>query len=183
MNQASAEQAAKDVVTTPQAAAPEVVKNEPVAATAQPLVIEKPAALKKATPKSKVALKAATKNTKKQETAAKPAKLKQPLAEPAIKSDADAKPDSAEQPKAESPVKAKKSPPKKQKLMRDSFTLPESDYAIFAILKQRALDNGIEVKKSELLRASLAMLAKVGDAELITAIGLVERIKTGRPKK
>lgn len=80
-------------------------------------------------------------------------------------------------------AKTKKHPPAKPKLVRDSFTLPEDDYALFASLKQRALAGGAEVKKSELLRAGLAMLARADDAEFLKAIGLVERIKTGRPKK
>lgn len=86
----------------------------------------------------------------------------------------------AEPPK---PAKAKKHAPAKPKLVRDSFTLPEDDYARFASLKQRALKGGVEVKKSELLRAGLAMLARADDAEFLKAVGLVERIKTGRPKK
>jgi len=77
----------------------------------------------------------------------------------------------------------KKQTPKKVKLIRDSFSIPETDYVLFATLKQRALAAGIDVKKSEVLRAALATLAKLDDAALVTAIGLVERIKTGRPKK
>ena len=77
----------------------------------------------------------------------------------------------------------KKQTPKKIKLIRDSFSIPETDYVLFATLKQRALAAGIDVKKSEVLRAALATLAKLDDAALVAAIGLVERIKTGRPKK
>ena len=86
----------------------------------------------------------------------------------------------AEPPKA---TKVKRHAPAKPKLIRDSFTLPENDYALFASLKQRALEGGAEAKKSELLRAGLAMLARADDAEFLKAVGLVERIKTGRPKK
>ena len=73
--------------------------------------------------------------------------------------------------------------PKKVKLSRDSFSIPENEYALFSTLKQRALAAGVDVKKSEVLRTALATLAKLDDAALVTAIGLVERIKTGRPKK
>jgi hypothetical protein len=68
-------------------------------------------------------------------------------------------------------------------MVRDSFTIPDTDYALFATLKQRALKAGVEAKKSEILRAAIATLAKLDDAELVKAMGLVERIKTGRPKK
>lgn len=79
--------------------------------------------------------------------------------------------------------RAKKQAPKKPKLVRDSFTIPEADYALFATLKQRALTAGIDVKKSEILRAAMITLANLNNAGFAKAIGLVERIKTGRPKK
>ena len=72
---------------------------------------------------------------------------------------------------------------KKPKLIRDSFTLPETDFGLFATIRQRALSSGIEVKKSEVLRAAVVALAKLDDPELISALGMIERIKTGRPKK
>jgi hypothetical protein len=49
----------------------------------------------------------------------------------------------------------KKQTPKKIKLIRDS-SIPETDYVLFATLKQRALAAGIDVKKSEVLCAALA---------------------------
>lgn len=81
------------------------------------------------------------------------------------------------------PGRHKKPGAKKARLVRDSFTFPESEYALFASLKQRALAAGGEIKKSELVRAGLAMLDKLGDAELLKVLAKVERIKTGRPKK
>ena len=73
--------------------------------------------------------------------------------------------------------------PKKAKLVRDSFTFPEDDYALFASLKQRALNAGREIKKSELLRAGLATLTAMSDGDLLATLDGVERIKTGRPSK
>jgi len=43
--------------------------------------------------------------------------------------------------------KAKKIVPKKPKLVRDSFTFPENDYALLAELKQRALKAGLRSKR------------------------------------
>ena len=80
-------------------------------------------------------------------------------------------------------ARPKKASSKKARLVRDSFTFPENDYALFATLKQRALAAGGEIKKSELVRAGLALLNKLDDAELARVLGKVERIKTGRPKK
>ena len=72
---------------------------------------------------------------------------------------------------------------KKPKLVRDSFTFPAADYALFGSLKQRALKAGHEVKKSELLRAGLAALAELSDSALLTAVQAIDRLKPGRPAK
>ncbi|MGF6778625.1 hypothetical protein [Paraburkholderia sp. GAS334] len=72
---------------------------------------------------------------------------------------------------------------KKEKVVRDSFTMPKSDYAKIATLKQKCLDAGISVKKSELLRAGLLLLASTPDKRLLAAVSAVETIKTGRPAK
>lgn len=79
--------------------------------------------------------------------------------------------------------KKKKDGTRKQKQVRDSFTLPEADYALFAALKARCLARGVEVKKSELLRAALRQLAGLDDVVLAALMGEIEKIKTGRPSK
>ena len=71
----------------------------------------------------------------------------------------------------------------KVKVVRDSFTMPQSDYAKIAELKQICLKAGVPVKKSELLRAGLHALGKLGIAQLKQTIAQMEQIKTGRPKK
>ncbi|SAK52897.1 hypothetical protein [Caballeronia ptereochthonis] len=70
---------------------------------------------------------------------------------------------------------------KKEKVVRDSFTMPKSDYAKIATLKQKCLNNGVRVKKSELLRAALSLLDAAPDKRLIAAIKALETVKTGRP--
>ncbi len=77
--------------------------------------------------------------------------------------------------KPEKPAKTKKA-----KLVRDSFAMPEHEYAQIAELKKRLAG---EVKKSELLRAGIAVLTALNDAELKAVMGHIERIKTGRPAK
>ena len=76
------------------------------------------------------------------------------------------------------PAKAKKA-----KLVRDSFTMPELEYAQITVLKKRCLDAGISAKKSEILRAAVASLAKLSDTALLAAVRRLEVIKTGRPAK
>lgn len=75
----------------------------------------------------------------------------------------------------------KKDKPKKIKMVRDSFTMPENDYAKLAELKKKCLEAGVHVKKSELLRAGLICLSKLGNTALIKEVEQVEVIKTGRP--
>lgn len=85
--------------------------------------------------------------------------------------------------KAVSEKPRKKEADKKVKLVRDSFTMPEADYALFKDLKARSLAAGLEVKKSELLRAALNLLASLNDKDLADNLGQLEKIKTGRPAK
>lgn len=153
----------------------------------------KTAAEVKATVKKATSNAAATKKVATKARAKKPPVVKQPATvteteQPSAEAEAatatasetpvEAKPKTTPSAKAAKPPKVKK-----PKLVRDSFTLPETDYALFAALKERALGAGVEVKKSELLRAALVVLAKLEDAALLEAIAQVERIKTGRPKK
>ena len=70
---------------------------------------------------------------------------------------------------------------KKEKVMRDSFTMPAADYDKIAALKKKCLAMGISVKKSELLRAGLGVLECLSTKDLAQAVGTVESIKTGRP--
>lgn len=79
--------------------------------------------------------------------------------------------------------KDKPGKPKKTKLVRDSFTMPDSEYALIATLKKRCLNAGLAAKKSEILRAAIAQLVKLSDAALIASMRRLEVIKTGRPAK
>lgn len=71
----------------------------------------------------------------------------------------------------------------KQKMVRDSFTMPAPDYALIGVLKARTLASGTSVKKSELLRAGLVALAALSAAQLIDLIAGMPQVKTGRPGK
>ncbi|MEI7841463.1 MAG: hypothetical protein WCI39_00400 [Gallionellaceae bacterium] len=72
---------------------------------------------------------------------------------------------------------------KKLKVVRDSFTMPQVDYDLITELKQRALKVDLHVKKSELLRVGLQVLAKQTAAQFKQSVASLEKIKTGRPKK
>lgn len=67
-------------------------------------------------------------------------------------------------------------------VIRDTFTLPESDYRLISICKTKLLENKISATKSEVIRAGLIILSKLTEEELINAYKLVSKIKIGRPK-
>jgi hypothetical protein len=66
---------------------------------------------------------------------------------------------------------------------RDSFTMPKDEYAQLTLLKARLSSMGQPVKKSELLRAGVKLLAAMSDNTLKTTLAKIPVIKTGRPKK
>lgn len=80
-------------------------------------------------------------------------------------------------------TEAKPSKTKKPKLVRDSFTIPKTEYMVLDELKLRAAKLAHPVKKSELLRAGIKALNGLSDAALLAALKAVPSIKTGRPKK
>lgn len=72
-------------------------------------------------------------------------------------------------------------PEKKEKVIRDSFTLPSGDYELIATIRQRCLKSAVNATKSEVIRAGLHILQSLSDEELIRAIESLEKVKTGRP--
>lgn len=85
--------------------------------------------------------------------------------------------------KVKKAAKPKKAPKVRPLLVRDSFTMPEADFALIGTLKARALAGQRETKKSELLRAGLQALAAMDSPTLLATLNALEPIKTGRPKK
>jgi len=77
--------------------------------------------------------------------------------------------------------RAKKVP--KIKVVRDSFTMPQSEYQKIAEIKAACLKAKMHVKKSEVLRAGLKVLAELNASRLKLVLKGLEKIKTGRPKK
>ena len=72
---------------------------------------------------------------------------------------------------------------KKEKLVRDSFTMPESEYAALGLVKKACIGAGVEVKKSQLLRIGLLLLSRTDVNSLKTLITNLAPLKAGRPKK
>ncbi|MBP6036726.1 MAG: hypothetical protein KA603_11375 [Azonexus sp.] len=179
-----------------QASASTVAAAAPV--SAPPAVAAAAATIRKPVVAAKPAAEKSTRSAK--SAAAKPAKIVAPAGkvtrkeavrsapgEGAPKADKEAKARKAEKTgkaaKAEPPRQARAEKPRKAKMVRDSFTMPEGEYVRIAGLKKRLLGLKIAAKKSELLRAGIALLDGLKDAELLAAVARVEKVKTGRPAK
>ena len=149
-----------------------------------------------------IALKLAASEAAAKATAAKPAARKAPASKTTPQKTAPLKPTSARAvaPKVATPATAVASKPatpastakktpaakpkkevKKEKLVRDSFTIPKSEFAVLDQLKRRAGVIARSVKKSELLRAGIKLLAGLSNDALLSALSQVPTIKTGRP--
>ncbi len=118
---------------------------------------------------------------KKAVTTTKPAPRKTPATPPASKA-APAKATKVAKP-ATSARKVATDKPKKTKLVRDSFTMPDNEYALIAQVKKACVNAGFEVKKSELLRIGVALLSTMDPKSLQTAQQALAPLKAGRPKK
>ena len=72
---------------------------------------------------------------------------------------------------------------KKFKVVRDSFTIPKNEFSQLGEMKKKALSLGLDIKKSELLRAGLMLLNAASDTAFKKALAAVPTLKTGRPGK
>lgn len=124
-------------------------------------------------------------------TPAKKSTTKKVLAKPAVK--VAAKPAAKTAPKpapkpvpskakvATKPTTPKAVKAKKPKMVRDSISIPKAEYAVLDALKIRCAALAKPVKKTELLRAGIKVLASLSDAALLSAVRAVPNLKTGRP--
>ena len=136
----------------------------------------------KVTPKPATTAKAAKIPTVRKATITKAPVAKVAAKKPIINKDAALK--TKEKPiREEKKLKKAKKSGGKIKVVRDSFTMPQSDYAKIGELKQLCIKNGLHVKKSELLRAGLQALGKMSATQLKSVMSGLEQIKTGRPGK
>lgn len=130
--------------------------------------------------------KTATKASTSSKAAPRPAKaVKADKAEKASRDKLATQDSAADKSSAESKAKRHESldRAKKDKLVRDSFTMPATEYALISQLKKRCLAKGVAAKKSEILRAAVASLSAASDATVLKAIKRLDIIKTGRPSK
>jgi hypothetical protein len=157
---------------------PEQITGDIVKPATAPKPLGKSTAAAKPAGKPAPAVKSAAGSVKPSPAAATPV-VKKAKAEPveAVKQSAEA----AKAAKAEKELKTVKKP--KLKVVRDSFTMPHSEYVKIAEIKELCLKAGVQVKKSEVLRAGVIALCAMNEAQLKGAMSALDKIKTGRPNK
>lgn len=69
---------------------------------------------------------------------------------------------------------------KKNKVIRDSFTMPASYYILMSSLQQRCMREGVSVNKSELLRAGLDALNSMSTNDIVKFVQGLTKLKPGR---
>ena len=72
---------------------------------------------------------------------------------------------------------------KKVKQVRDSFTMPETEYEVLGQVKKACLKAGFEIKKSDLLRIGVSLIKNLETGKLKTLLAGLTPLKVGRPKK
>jgi hypothetical protein len=152
---------------TPAAKKPAAARK--VAAVKKPTPVKKPVAAKKAAPAKKAV-------AVKKVATAKPVADKKVVGK--VAKPAKSKASSKEASKVAAAPKAKK-----EKLVRDSFSMPETEYAVLGAVKKACLKAGIEVKKSELLRIGVALIRKMDVTSLKNVLATLPPLKAGRPKQ
>lgn len=157
---------------------PTVVEPAPNAQVRPAEPVAKPAKVKP----PKAALKPSKTSLQPQPLAAESGETRVKASKKAAAPAAEVKPAAPKRAKAE-PAARKAEKPAKTKLVRDSFTMPQADFDLVNVLKQRALNFRHAAKKGELLRAGLQALAALSEANLQAALERVTSLKPGRPKK
>jgi hypothetical protein len=162
-----------------------------MARTTAKAVAAKPAAKRSTAAAKTPAAKAAAAKPAARKTASKPAAkpAAKPVAKPATKPAKTAKTAKQAAARIAKPARSQaankdtrvESGPLRPKLVRDSFTMPEQEYAVLGAVKQACLKAGFEVKKSELLRIGVALLGQLDTAALRAVLGSLPQLKTGRP--
>lgn len=79
----------------------------------------------------------------------------------------------------ESAVKTERE--KIEKVIRDTFTLPEKDYQLIDLIRERALKSSLVLSKSEVIRVGLLALKDMSQGGLIDVVKSLTKVKSGRP--
>ena len=113
----------------------------------------------------------------------KPAAVKKPAKTVEVAAAAKAEPKKAKAAVVSEKPAEHKEKQRKPKLVRDSFTMPEDEYAALGDVKKACLKAGMAVKKSELLRVGVSLVRQLDVEKLKEIVASLPVLKAGRPKK
>lgn len=187
-------------------AVPEKAPLEAVVAPVESKVVaaKDAAATKRQAPKKSAARTAAPKKVASPPDAAKPAAAKAAATKPAVKVAAAKSSAKAAAPKAGVAKAAVVEPPplpvvmppkaepvakdaarkdKREKVVRDSFSMPKSEHAQIKFLRTVLAKSGRLATKSEVLRAALQLLAARSERELLALVEALPAVPKGKGKK
>jgi hypothetical protein len=78
--------------------------------------------------------------------------------------------------------KKQPTPSKKDKVIRDTFTIAEKEYLLINKCKNKMLENKLSATKSEILRMALVALDNSSNSDLLSCYESIAKVKLGRPK-
>lgn len=70
---------------------------------------------------------------------------------------------------------------KHERVRPDSFSLLTSEHELIQKLMDRALDQGLPVSKSQIVRAGVHALAGMTDSQLVALLKKLPHVRAGRP--
>jgi hypothetical protein len=76
--------------------------------------------------------------------------------------------------------KRSKAPGSLDLVVRDTFSMPEPDYAVIARVRNKAGRKGHIYTKSEVVRAALQVLGGLPEGEVMQQLAAIEKLKPGR---
>lgn len=89
----------------------------------------------------------------------------------------------ADTPVADTPATTGEPPaPPVAKVLREAFTIPESEHGQIEAIRAQMLSGAVAVSKSQVLRAGLLLLFEADENARRAVFERLERVKTGRPK-
>ena len=65
-------------------------------------------------------------------------------------------------------------------VVRDNFSMPQSDYEMISALRERCIKAGVSVSKSEVVRGGLHALDGLSTQDLLKVLGGLEKLKPGK---
>lgn len=71
----------------------------------------------------------------------------------------------------------------RERVVRDTFSMPLNDYELIDKVKQRCLRLGLDTTRSEIVRAGIKHLSEIAEDNLTEILAKIVKLKPGRTKE